>query len=131
MSWRWLSLAGPVIILLGGCGRSAPDTYPVWGTVTFDGKPVDKGDILFIPVDRSLGPEGGKIIKGKFSGRSKAGKCRVEISAKKEANADTPRFEGKPILTNYIPARYNADSGLSVDVATGNENSYQFKLASH
>lgn len=122
---RWLLLGW--MVLACGCGPAGPRTYPVSGTVTFDGKPVTQGDILFIPSDRSLGPEGGRIVDGKFAMRSKEGKCQVEITAV-EVGPNTPRVDGVPVIINYIPARYNTQSELSVEVAPSDENSFEFRL---
>ncbi len=124
--WR-LSVA--LIVLAAGCGQSGPRAYPVSGTISFDGKPVSDGDILFIPADASLGPDAGKIVGGKFTAQAKQGKCRVEISAL-DIGPDTPMFEGAPIAGNYIPGRYNAESELEVDVLPKGGNDFQFKLRS-
>jgi hypothetical protein len=130
MNGRWFLLASVALSVFGACSRSAPATYPVTGSVTLDGKPVANGNIVFIPADRGLGPEGGRIVEGKFSARSKAGKCRVEITAENEVGPNTPRFEDKPIRTNYIPARYNFKSELTVDVAANPNNAFALQLTS-
>jgi len=121
----WLLLGWIAIVC--GCGQTGPRTYPVSGTVTFNGKPVAEGDIVFIPPDRSLAPEGGRIVDGVFAMRSKEGKCRVEITAS-EVGPNTPRVDGVPLITNYIPARYNSRSVLSAEVAPDGENTFDFRL---
>lgn len=68
-SWRWM-LAACVALGIGGCSnRDATTRYDVSGTVTFAGKPVPKGDILFTPDSSksNQGPPGfAKITDGKY-----------------------------------------------------------------
>lgn len=45
------SLAVLALVSLAGCGESNPPTFPVSGTVTLDGKPVEGAAVLFIPFD--------------------------------------------------------------------------------
>ena len=118
-----------VLLLVPGCGRSGPRTYRVSGTVTFNGKPVGEGDIVFIPEDSTLGPDAARIIGGKYVAETKEGPCRVEISAV-EIGPDTPRIDGAPIATNYLPERYNVHSELSVDVEPNHRNVFDFELTS-
>lgn len=118
-----------MMLCLFGCGPKAPPTYPVSGTVTFDGKPVDIGDIIFVPENRALGPDSGKINGGKFTTRTKAGKCRVEISAL-NIGPDTKYASGSPIASNYIPDCYNIESTLTVEVVADGNNVFDFQLHS-
>jgi len=126
---HWTLSVGLSTLLLIGCGDAGPRTYPVSGTVTFDGKPVSDGDIFFIPADAGIGPDAGKIVDGVFDARAKEGKCRVEIRAL-DVGPDTPVIEGSPIAANYIPQRYNSDSELEVDVSPDGDNHFEFKLQS-
>ena len=112
-----------------GCGPSGPKTYPVAGTVTFDGTPVAQGDILFLPEDTSLAPEGGKIVDGSYRMQSKAGRCRVQISAL-DIGPDTEWMSGSPIAANFIPSWYNEQTVLVVEVVAGGKNAFDFALSS-
>lgn len=62
-----LIMAVASVLFLSGCGGpSGPERYHVSGTVTFDGKPVPAGSVLFEP-DKSKGnsgPAAGVKIKG-------------------------------------------------------------------
>jgi hypothetical protein len=121
--------AGLLALCLTGCGPSAPSTYPVSGTVTFDGKPVSDGDILFVPLDRRLGPDAGKIVAGRYATRAKAGKCRVEITAL-DIGPHTKYVDNSPLAANYVPARYNDESELTAEVLAGGKNVFDFSLQS-
>lgn len=67
VSRHWLLIALAMLVTSGGCGSSdkGPPRYTVSGTVSFEGKPVPKGFITFLP-DTSKGnkgPGGGAEIK--------------------------------------------------------------------
>jgi hypothetical protein len=49
--------------MLAGCG---PATGTVSGQITYDGKPVEKGHILFTPADGKGKDAGGPIIGGRY-----------------------------------------------------------------
>ena len=112
-----------------GCGSGGPTKTEVSGKVSLDGKPIAEADILFIPSDKSLGADGGKIVDGGFRFPAKIGPCRVEIRAI-NVGPDTPTFEGQPLASNYLPARYNTDSELVADVVEDGDNKFDFRLTS-
>src|SRR5437868_3529045 len=63
-------LAGLGLITILGCGDDTGlgQRYPVSGTVTFKGQPLEKGRIDFIPVDSANGrPASGEIVGGSYS----------------------------------------------------------------
>jgi hypothetical protein len=57
----WLVLC---LGLCGGCFSSATGT--VSGSVTFNGKPLEKGEIIFSPTGAKGGSAGGEILAGKY-----------------------------------------------------------------
>ena len=118
-----------LLLVFAGCGPGGPATYAVQGTVTYDGKPIKQGDILFIPDDAAFAPEGGKIIDGKYEMVSKGGVCRVQISAL-DIDENTEWISGSPIASNYIPERYNQQTTLTADVTAGGDNRFDFSLNS-
>jgi hypothetical protein len=58
-----------VVIAIPGCGGSSdlPRRFPVSGTVTYNGTPLGKGTINFVPVDAKGRAAGGTIADGRFS----------------------------------------------------------------
>lgn len=70
---RWALLVGILGILpLAGCGSRAPQTFDIWGEVTFDGKPLPAGRIYFNPdlAKKNDGPQGYAIIRdGRYDTR--------------------------------------------------------------
>jgi hypothetical protein len=117
----------PVMLALCGCGGS--DELEVSGTVTFDGKPVNEGDITFRASDRGYG---GKIKDGKYTMTVPPGKSRVEITAFRETGKMlnlNPGEDPIPELEPYIPEKYNSSSVLSADVSS-DKKTFDFKLES-
>ncbi len=62
---------------VGGCGDAAPDRARLSGTVTYDGKPVAYGDVVFTPdgSKKNSGPQGTAPIRdGRYDTGASDGK---------------------------------------------------------
>src|SRR5688572_21529048 len=115
------------LIVCVGCGGGNQTT--VEGNVTFDGQPVETGSIVFEPADRMGSVAGGTIEKGKyrldFEGGAGPGKKIVRISAvgptgrKIEAGPPSPPGQMVDEVRQYVPAIYNDNSTLTIEVAPG------------
>jgi len=112
-----------------GCGRSGPETYPVSGTVTFDGQPVPDGHIQFVPADGKGLPDPGKIENGEFSFDAKPGPKRVEIEASRETGP-VDKSMGLAPRESYIPPCYNLETTLTAEVTPDGPNEFNFPLKS-
>ena len=128
-------------LLLSGCNGS-PATVPVTGTVTYQGKPLESGTIIFeSPGSR---PATGKIVDGKITDvttyepgdGAPVGKHQVAIQAVTEAGsavaADPSQGTGTGYMqsTSLIPTAYGdpATSGLTAETKPGmNELSFELK----
>src|SRR5207253_8224988 len=67
-----------------GCQRGDKPTYAnVKGTVTFNGKPIEKGQITFALEGRP--PSTMDLVDGKFAGQAMVGSNKVSVSAKKKS----------------------------------------------
>ncbi len=123
-----------VTLPLIGCGKSIdPRRVEVHGTVTLDGEPVPDGSISFYPAAGNKGvAAGGDLSKGSYRiPRDKgpmAGKNRVEIRSPYSTGREITigRQKIKEHL-DRIPAEYNRNSELEVDVQAG-ENLFDFHL---
>jgi hypothetical protein len=132
----YISLA-MAVLLIGGCG-STGGRQAIEGTVTLDGKPLEKGQITLVPQGDTRGPTAGaEIVGGKFAipaaGGTFVGKFRVEITASRPGGRKVPdRMTGKLLdgYEQFIPARYNAESQLSADVKAGAVNRFEFTVNS-
>jgi hypothetical protein len=125
------------LCLLVGCTRS-DERQSIQGAVTLDGKPMEKGQITFVPQAGTKGPTAGaEIVGGKFAipaaGGPFAGQFRVEITASRPGGKKVAdRFTGKPVdaYEQFIPGKFNADSQLSADVKAGAANRLEFAVKS-
>lgn len=123
-----------LVIALAGCGAAGVPTYQVRGTVTFDGEPVEQGQIIFFPVEEGLTPDAGPIKDGKYSFAAREGEKRVHIEATREVPGKTvPRpapLEGEdPVMEMYIPEIYNKKTVLEATVTNRDaDNQFNFEL---
>lgn len=142
-AWQTVVLVAAAAALTG-CGGDSLQRTTVHGKVTFDGAPVAKGMIAFLPAEGVAGPTSGAEIKdGAYSITMEngpvAGAHRVEITATREdgsqagasmQNAPAAGPSGMPTgptVTMYIPANYNRDSTLKQEIKAG-DNELNFDL---
>jgi hypothetical protein len=109
--------------------------YEVTGTVTYEGKPVEEGEIRVVPANGTGTVGAGPIVDGKFTLMSEAGAKRIEIRASKYADPKrTEAFKGPGGMTmpalkvEMLPKKYNTDSILEKDVVPDGENHFVFEL---
>ena len=62
----WFACLG-VVLLGAGCGPSRPETAPVTGVVTLDGKPVEGASVMLTPEGEGRPALGMTDMEGKFS----------------------------------------------------------------
>jgi hypothetical protein len=136
----WIVIA-TYSISMTGCG-GGNERLPVDGSVTLDGQPISKGQIIFLPMDGTSSPTAGAIIEdGRFSVPAEKGlmkgKFRVEISAMRATsqtdqslNVASGQMEVVEKLESIVPPRYNRESALIVEVEEGAQNSFPFELKS-
>jgi hypothetical protein len=113
-----------------GCGRATgPNTHPVSGTVTLNGKPLVTGDVIFYPETENMPAVMGKLEEGRYSFRAVAGRHRVSI----QSVGGKPRVVSPvmpPVFEPLVPARYNRESTLTAEVQTTGHNHFDFALQS-
>jgi hypothetical protein len=119
-------------ILMVGCEK--PNIGTVTGTITVDGSPAKGGSIAFFPVDRKSSTAGSEIVDGKYAAKVALGAAKIEIRVPKVIGekklyntADSPK---KEILAESLPAKYNDQTELKLDVQPG-ENRQDYSLATH
>jgi len=109
--------------------RLAQEPVSVSGLVSLDDKPLPKGRILFSANDGSP-PEVLNIKDGKFDGKVKPGKKRVEIAAERKTGRKNVFYPNEDELENYVPARYNIQTTLSEDIPPEGKSGLKFDLKS-
>ncbi len=149
--WRFRPILLRTALLLG-CGPSnSLGRRAISGSVSLDGVPLDQGSIEFAPQGNREGVgTGAMLLNGQYSTSTlkglPPGKYVVRISSaepheknsSKRANGPPGRgtsgpagpagFDMTGIKRNRIPARYNAESQLFVEVTEEGENKFDFKL---
>jgi hypothetical protein len=107
----------PVVFLCagfaaGGCD-SGPPVAEVSGTVSYDGKPIEKGNIAFFPDGGKGQPAGGLIENGAYTVKNVShGIMKVEIHApkvvgKRKLYQNDPKSAEIEISHESLPERYS------------------------
>ncbi len=120
------------VTMLAGCSNTGPDTYPVSGRVTCQGKPVTTGSVSFVPLE---GPMAGASINagGGYSLNALAGKYRVAVTAIPPPPPGVNPMQdpdGYVPPASLIPTKYNriSTSGLTVEVKASAKNTIDLDL---
>jgi hypothetical protein len=114
-------LAVPVLVVVASCGDDdgLGKRFPVTGTVTYNGKPLERGEISFVPEDaKSNIGASGQITSGSYTlstggnaDGAQVGKYKVTITAKEDfvakARAEFQK-EMKQQESSYIPPQFIA-----------------------
>jgi hypothetical protein len=135
-----------------GCGKDKLKYANVKGKVTYNGSPIDKGQITFSVEGQP--PSSMKIVDGEFNGQALVGSNKISVSAKKKvAGANAPVLsehaqtqikgyqqykktdpgagdmaEYDPSLVDYIPAEWGAKSTERRTVESGSTNEFEFHI---
>jgi hypothetical protein len=134
------TLGGVALAWLAGCGGGEPPGLAIHGDVKFQGQPIDEGVIALLPTSGGP-PISGRIQSGQYSIPNERGpapgKYRVDIegfrkTGKKIPDMVTPHAPGEQRgmideRVPYVPAQFNSQSTLTVDVTPDNEK-YDFEL---
>ncbi len=115
------------VIALTGCGQA--NFCEVQGQAKVDGKPIESGQIMFVPVDRSgpLRDAAAEIIEGSFeltaSQQVAAGTYSVLITADRSTGKKIETDPGSGVFVEereqFIPEKYNARTELTATLAPG------------
>lgn len=97
-----------IAAMASGCGDGA-NTYPVRGTVTYEGETLDRGSVLFNPVDAELPPARATIQSdGTYELRAAPGEYKIVVNlfteTDPELEPDDPDYEAPESL---LPRKYS------------------------
>jgi len=135
------ALALTVSIVCSGCGGDSVEKTSVSGKVTFNGEPVELGQITFTPSSdsgsNSRGAASGEIKAGAYSIPASegpmVGKHSVSITASRKTGKQIPAVMPAPegtmidVTEEYIPYNYNFETTLTAEL-TSSENTKDFAL---
>ena len=130
--WCCVLLAMWAIAMLSasGCGGDrGPPRVVVAGTVTFQGEPLARGEIRFVPTKGSTGPVSvANVVDGKYRADARGGvpvaTQQIQIFAYRVKQGGPKRdphdlHAGPPPTEQYLPAKYNSASELEMVVEPG------------
>jgi hypothetical protein len=120
-----------------GCGEKPIQRASAQGTVTWEGKPIEDGTIVFIPEKGVRGEAVGiPIVDGKYSSKVESGPCiganKIEIYAKRKTGktvmSAVPQAAAPiELKEEYIPPQYNQQSAKKFEVKAGT-NQFDYDL---
>jgi len=121
-----LSIIVSTVTLIGCSTSEQHPKYPVTGTVSYAGEPIESGTIVFDPVD-GAGPSAmGGIENGQIKAEVSAGEKIVRISAVR--TLDKKDQYGEAITESYIPDKYNGASKIHETVTADGDNNLVIEL---
>ncbi|HTK77536.1 MAG TPA: hypothetical protein VL371_19885 [Gemmataceae bacterium] len=125
---------GLLVCLLLGCGAAGPKTAIVKGTVTYKGKPVPNGTVMFIPASGQhatgeIRPDGSYALSSFRPGDGAIpGKYKVVVVAMQDMAGRLPE-DRNPLPPPIVPNKYSsiATTDLTAEVKEG-ENTIDLPL---
>jgi hypothetical protein len=146
---RFTALAVAIGVVVGCGKRDGPAFANVSGTVTYNGTPLEKGQITFQTDGRP--PTVADIVGGKFAGQAMIGSNKVSVAAYRKAAKERtiPATAQKqyrayqamnkgggggksesfdPLMEDYIPAEWGKASKQVRVVEAGAPNNFQFDI---
>jgi hypothetical protein len=143
------------LTLVVGCQGNKPTYAIVKGSVKYNGKAIEKGQIVFAREGRP--PSVMDIVDGRFNGQAMVGENKVSVSARKKSGAapfggapaaekkhaeiqikgykekirrefGTPSEEYDPTMMDYIPEEWGDHGKQMRVVEAGVANEYEFEI---
>jgi len=127
------------LLIAAGCGDGLPPPVPVRGQVTFDGRPLSRGAVVFHGADGSstaamIGSDGRYEVRTHRGAGLPPGHYRVSISPQQAGDDPAERvlYEVEPTQAQpvEVPARFLSPetSGVTMEVREGMEE-YDLELS--
>jgi hypothetical protein len=109
-----------VVTCLTACGRSDGLTA-ISGTVAYDGQPVKKGMITFVPASGNGPTAAATIVDGKYSVKVAAGEKLVRIEGykvlgRRRYSPNNPNSPMVDMQEQFLPDCYNKKSQLTREI---------------
>ena len=115
-----------LLLVAAGCGQSGPEVAPVKGRVTLDGRPLEMVDVVFQPTNGDPPSTSRTDADGQYELLYKRGLMGARIGEHTVRIGFTSNIVANP---PNIPPRYNTQSDLRREVKAGEENVFDFELA--
>jgi len=119
-------------VILAGCGGdTGPRKVSVAGTVTFNGEPLESGEIVLRATSGGDPAGAGQISAGKFECKVTPGSKTVSITAWKEESGPAEGLEtgeAGGVSEQYLPATYNDETTLTAEIGDDGNSDLVFEL---
>jgi hypothetical protein len=136
--FAWLLPGLSILLFSLGCGDPHDGRLAVSGNVTFQGQPLDQGNIMFIPASRDLRTQASaQIINGRYQISAaqglRPGKYKVSIHSGDGRTPVVPSDAPPGPSGNFssqdrIPEAYNLKSTLEAEVKKGGANRFDYPI---
>lgn len=117
------------VSVLCGCSSSpdGPETVVTSGEVTWKGQPLESGRVVFRLLDGDRRGFSAPIENGQFQIETYPGQVRVEIRASRivPGKFDTSNGDPVPAGEMYIPAKYNSQSSLVLNLPESDRPTFE------
>lgn len=142
LGWTAAALSAMMAV---GCGRHASDRYALAGSITLDQEPVNGGNIQFEPLGANKTSATGTLVRqGRYTVPRQTGLmpgkyrvriyCAEKIDPKLVSNQTPklrPTWNEVPHARELVPAKYNTESELVVEVRPNDTNWFDFSLSTN
>ena len=113
-------------LCLAGCADRVEPLYRVTGKVTWQGKPLESGQINFVDVAGQSTPASAKIVDGAFEIRTTQGLKTIMVYNQRDLGFN--KAMNQHVFTNDVSAKFNARSKLQFEVQPHDNNVYEVGL---
>jgi hypothetical protein len=123
-----------LLAVLGGCQGEEQVGFPVSGAITLHGQPLDHGTIQFEPLEGQETSSGAVIENGRYEIPAErglgVGNYAVRISSGEPGTAaeDAAPGESGPLAKERIPASFNVQTDVKVQVKKDTANAFDFQI---
>lgn len=135
---RLIGIASLMAIAVG-CGAGKVERVAITGSVSFDGKPIEDGQIAFVPQGGGFNGVGA-IKNGKYDISSdrgpSPGPCTIRITGNRPTGRKTKpsAYSGdqtpQEVYEQFLPAKFNESSELTLEIPNESTFAHDFELKS-
>lgn len=122
-----------IMVLFAGCeaGSAKRSVAKVKGTASFDGKPIEDGEVILRSPDKGT-VSALPIKNGVFEGDAEIGTMRVELAAYRMVTpkTDMEGYKPEPTKENFLPIKFHLESTMTAEVKGDGSTTLTYDLKS-
>ncbi len=113
-------------VMLLGCDTTK---VTVSGTVSYQGQPIEQGEISFDPTDPRVSPDGAVITNGSYLAEVSPGEKIVRIRASRLIPAERlSKYDPPGLREDFLPAKFNANSETRIEIEATGDHTANYDL---